>query len=295
MGVPVEFCDREELDSSPVTRMKGFGSYPVPEGAWSDDTSMSLCALDVLAKNTVDYNAIMDNFARWCVSDEFTPTGSTFDIGGTCLAAIHSYLAPDCKPAIRCGQKNEYSNGNGSLMRIHPFVLYAYAKKMPYSEWGILIKNGSALTHAHPRSIVGCLIYSFVLIHLLTAPTKASVSLALGRAKCYLENNREFAHYGRLFRPDFKTLPREEIKSSGYIVDTLEAALWCLYNTESYEECVLKAVNLGEDTDTVAAVAGGLAGALYGYGAIPQKWLDTLIKRDYIESLCDSASENWIK
>ena len=94
--------------------------------------------------------------------------------------------------------------------------------------------------------------------------------------------------------PDtFERAKREEIKSSGYVVDTLEAAIWCLMNTHSYEECVLEAVNLGEDTDTIAAIAGGLAGALYGYDNIPQRWRDTLIKRDYIENLCESAAKTF--
>ena len=105
----------------------------------------------------------------------------------------------------------------------------------------------------------------------------------------------EFEHYKRIFEPDFDKLPETEMKSSGYVVDTLEAAIWCLLTTDSYEKCVLKAVNLGDDTDTVAAVAGGLAGLLYGYDAIPQKWIDTLIKRDYIEDLCKKAAEAWKK
>ena len=102
-------------------------------------------------------------------------------------------------------------------------------------------------------------------------------------------------HYGRIFKSDFASLDRNEIKSSGYVVDTLEAALWCLMTTNDYKSCVLKAVNLGEDTDTVAAVAGGLAGILYGYDSIPQEWKDTLIKRDYIEDLCKVACEAWFK
>ena len=114
LGVPVEFCSREELDESPVTDMIGFGSYPVPAGAWSDDTSMTLAALDSLANGTVDYNDIMENFVRWCSEDEYTPTGEMFDIGRTCLTAIRNYLATDGKPALECGLNDEHSNGNGS-------------------------------------------------------------------------------------------------------------------------------------------------------------------------------------
>ena len=295
LGVPVEFCDREELDESPVTDMRGFGSYPVPAGAWSDDTSMTLAALDSLAKGSVNYDEIMENFVRWCSEDAYTPTGEMFDIGRTCLTAIRNYLATDGKPALECGLIDEHSNGNGSLMRIHPFVLYASANNVPFCEWLELVKNGSAITHAHDRAALGCLIYAFVLFHLLGDPNKDSISLGLKRAECHLRDCEEMEYYSRIFKSDFASLDRNEIKSSGYVVDTLEAALWCLLTTTDYKSCVLTAVNLGEDTDTVAAVAGGLAGILYGYDNIPQEWKDTLIKRDYIENLCKVACENWFK
>ena len=100
------------------------------------------------------------------------------------------------------------------------------------------------------------------------------------------EYAEDLKHYARLFDSEFAALPDDEIKSSGYVVDTLEAALWCLLNTSNYKDCVLKAINLGEDTDTVAAVAGGLAGMYYGVDAIPDNWLNQLARRDDIEKLC---------
>lgn len=295
LGVPVEFCSREELDETPVTDMMGFGSYPVPAGAWSDDTSMTLAALDSLAKNKVDYDEIMENFVRWCSEDAYTPTGEMFDIGRTCLTAIRNYLATDGKPALECGLTDEHSNGNGSLMRIHPFVLYAFAKNLPFGEWLELVKKGSAITHAHDRSELGCLIYAFVLYHLLADHSKSALEHGLVRAECHLKDCAEISYYSRIFKSDFASLTRDEIRSTGYVVDTLEAALWCVLTTNDYKSCVLKAVNLGEDTDTVAAVAGGLAGILYGYDSIPEEWRDTLIKKDYIEELCESAYKSWTK
>ena len=293
LGVPVEFCEREELDVSPVTDMVGFGSYPVPAGAWSDDTSMTLAALDSLASGRVDFDEIMENFVRWCAEDDYTPTGEMFDIGRTCLTAIRNYLATDGKPALACGLTDEHSNGNGSLMRIHPFVLYAYVNHLPFAAWLLLVRNGSAITHAHDRAALGCLIYAFVLHEILKDPNKESVGLGLKRAECHLRECGELSHYKRLLDENFADLDRSEIKSSGYVVDTLEAAVWCLLTTDDYRSCVLKAVNLGGDTDTIAAVAGGLAGALYGYDGIPKEWRETLIKREYIEALCDRAYRAW--
>lgn len=291
LGVPVEFKTRGQLDGDPVQDMLGFGTYPVPAGAWSDDTSMSVCALDVLADGECDYDRIMVNFGRWYYGGEFTPTGETFDIGNTCRFAIDNYSAYK-KPYTECGMRDEASNGNGSLMRIHPFVLYTeYAQNC--GESSEVIDTVSALTHAHRRSQIGCGIYAFILRELLGDPRKEAVFTAIAKAKKYYGAESEAKHYERLFAADFQSTDRDDIRSSGYVVDTLEAALWCLLNTDSYEECVLNAVNLGSDTDTVAAVAGGLAGAMYGIEAIPQKWLDTLIKREYIEDICERAAKTW--
>ena len=287
LGVPVEFRSREELKKHPVTDMTGYGTYPVPAGAWSDDTSMSLAALDSLADGKVDFEEIMTNFVKWFSLDEYTHTGSAFDIGHTCFEAIRNHLHNPDLPATECGEDGEYTNGNGSLMRIHPFVLYAYTKGMKYDDWTELIRSASALTHAHERSKLGCMIYAFILFHLLMDPRHVIIQAALRNAEAFLRDNPEFSYYTRLFDPDFAKLPEDEIKSSGYVVDTLEAAVWCLLTTDSYRECVLKAVNLGGDTDTIAAVAGGLAGALYGYEGIPGEWRDTLIKRVWIEEMCE--------
>ena len=229
------------------------------------------------------------------VDGEYTPTGEVFDIGHTCYDAIVRYGRDWVEP-LKCGGNTEMSNGNGSLMRIHPFVLYAYAKEIPFQEWMTMIKCGSMLTHAHERSVVGCLIYAFVLYHLLGtygAQDLGAFELGLRRAACHLQNYNEISRYERMFKSDFASLPVDEIKSSGYVVDSLEAAIWCVFTTRSYRECVLKAVNLGRDTDTVAGLAGGLAGALYGYDNIPNEWKETLLKRDYIEEMCENAANSW--
>ena len=292
LGVPVEFCGRKELDSNPVTDMKGFGTYSYPAGCWSDDTSMSLAALDSLADDKTDFDEIMHNFGKWLELDAYTPTGETFDAGRTCVNAIINYFA-NKKTIFDCGMTGERSNGNGSLMRIHPFALYGIAKEMPQDEYLQLLHTASALTHAHERSKMACGIYGMILKRILLHADKTAIVDGLAEAQALYYDNAENIHYQRLFSPDFPKLSRKEIRSTGYVVDTLEAAIWCLLTTHSYEACVLKAVNLGEDTDTVAAIAGGLAGALYGYDAIPKKWLDTLYRRDFIEEMCERAAQEW--
>ena len=300
LGVPVEFRSRNYLDANPISDMVGYGSYNVPKGSWSDDTSMSLCALEAISETKVDLKRTMHNFYRWLYLGEFTPSGKPFDVGHTCRVAIDSYVS-GYATYDNCGEKDEYSNGNGSLMRIHPFTLYlAYKKQNPMSLSSMeLIGRASALTHAHARSKVACVIYSFILLALIENPSKESVKLALDNAASfytqygsglgyYSHECDEMDLYKRLF-DGIEKLPRESISSDGYVVHTLEAAVWCLLTTDSYRECVLKAVNLGNDSDTTAAVAGGLAGALYGYNAIPSEWRNTLLRRAYIEELCEKA------
>jgi ADP-ribosylglycohydrolase len=295
LGVPVEFCSREEIADDPVTDMRGFGTYPVPAGAWSDDTSMSVAALDSLANGKIDYDEIMNNFVAWVEEGKYTPTGKSFDIGRTCLQAIRAYLI--CHNTNECGQVGEYSNGNGSLMRIHPFALYAFAKGMTLGKSLDIIREGSALTHAHPRTIYACGIYAMVLWEILRGADKAKVLTEIENAAVLFDGfyPEESDHFDWATHRKLLAKSEDEISGSGYVVDTLEAALWCLLTTDSYKDCVLKAVNLGEDSDTVAAVAGGLAGALYGIEGIPSEWLDTLIKREYIEEVCERAAETWSK
>ena len=305
LGVPVEFCSREELLKNPVIDMEGFGTYPFPAGCWSDDTSMSLATLDSLANGKIDYDDIMINFGKWYYKDEYTPTGEMFDVGNTCSIAIDNYFVHH-KTVHECGLTDEHSNGNGSLMRIHPFVLYLFCNNMSLEDNMSIIHKGSALTHSHERSQVACGIYAFVLYSILMIPNKGSIILGLNRARRFYIHSKEYGLFdqmlmrriGKIYRhwidvDDYKEVTVDDIKSSGYVVDTLEAAIWCLITTKSYRDCVLKAVNLGDDTDTVAAVAGGLAGTLYGYDAIPKEWTEKLKRKDYIEKMCETASQVW--
>ncbi len=286
VGVPVEFTPREELDDEPVVDMEEYGTYSMPKGSWSDDTSMALCALDAFDENKLNFDKVMRNFALWYDKDEYTPTGVMFDVGNTCSTAIENYTKYRLSWK-ECGQENEYGNGNGSLMRIHPFVLYTYRLETDIRTKIDIVELASALTHAHQRAKTACGIYAFILWELLDNPTKEAVNVGLQKGKEYYRNNSQYSHYARLFDANFLHTRREDIKSGGYVVDTIEAAIWCLLTTDTYRDCILKAVNLGDDTDTVAAIAGGLAGALYGYEGIPQAWRDALLRRQYIEELCD--------
>ena len=292
LGVPVEFINRSILKDNPVKDMIGFGTHKVPAGTWSDDTSMSLCALDSLSNGMVDYDDIMNNFGEWYYHGRFTTDGNVFDIGGTCASAIDNYFYK-MKSVDKCGLRDVYSNGNGSLMRIHPFVLYAHFNKMSDDEFIDMISKASSLTHAHQCSIDGCIIYAYVLKTILDSYSKSKDSIYNGLVYARSKMINRAHNYNRLFDCDIKTIEESAIKSSGYVVDTLEAAIWCVLTTDNYKDCVLKAVSLGSDTDTVAAVAGGLAGALYGIDSIPTEWMNSLKAKYYIEDICKNAYEKW--
>ena len=294
LGVPVEFRSRERLKQNPVTGMRAYGTHNQPAGTWSDDTTMALCTLESLAKG-VDYNDIMNRFCRWVDEGYMTAHGKLFDIGRTTLHALHLYSTG--APALQCGGTDVRDNGNGSLMRILPAVFYLRreygAACMEKPESFALIHNLSRLTHGHPISQIACGLYCDMANELMNGKTIAE---AIGHAALLKDSwygiKEEFSPWLPKF--DFMNagilaaLPEKAIRSSGYVVDTLQAALWCLLITDSYSQCVLKAVNLGDDTDTVGAVAGGLAGILYGAESIPEDWLNVLVKKEEIVRLCEN-------
>ncbi len=300
LGVPVEFLSRMELDEKPVTTMLGFGTHMQPPGTWSDDSSMVIATLEWLNEQEnmkkLDYHSLMDKFCNWLMYGDYTPYGENFDNGITISRALVNY-SKGTEP-IDSGDQSEFANGNGSLMRILPAILAKYKELCAFESEAVqFIYDMSSLTHRHARSKVACFIYASIIMEILKNDLSVSkidvIRKALQSAKEYLndresniEYKSEIVSYLRLFDVDnFFMIEKEQIKSSGYVVDTLEAAVWCFLRTDSYKECVLKAVNLGDDTDTVGAVAGGIAGVYYGFDAIPKDWIDMLPKKEWISEL----------
>lgn len=296
LGVPVEFRSRQELKADPVTHMTGGGTYQQPEGTWSDDTSMILATMESLESGIEERN-LMEHFLDWMMKGEYTPYGEAFAMGNTTKQALLQFHRG--KRASDCGGAGKNDNGNGALMRILPMAYYLVGKYGFSNEDAAIlteVHKVSALTHRHVRSQMACGIYVMIAITLLKEGNlNYAIRHGIERAcACYQMNKatREELHvFDRITRDKFKSLSEEEIRSTGYVVDTLEAAIWCLLTTNSYKECVLKAVNLGDDTDTVASVAGGLAGIAYGLKGIPTEWLEKLKKREYIEQICDRFTE----
>lgn len=268
LGVPFEFKSRDKFE---VTDMVGYGTHNQPVGTWSDDSSMTLATIASLCKqNKIDFDDIMEQFANWYYDACYCPYDEVFDIGGTTLSAIEQYK--NGTKSIKCGGNRVFDNGNGSLMRILPIAFVEHTV--------MDIVNLSSLTHAHEISLLACRYYVQVAEKLMNGAEKTDAVKSLDDCE------------GQFIRlPQIASYPRDKIKSSGFVIDTLEAALWCLLTTENYKDCVLTAVALGDDTDTVAAVAGGLAGIYYGTGGekgIPEEWINKLAKKEWINELLNS-------
>ncbi len=295
LGVPVEFVLRRELKEQPVTGMIGYGTHNQPPGTWSDDSSLALCLADELIKG---YNIgnIAASFVKWYDEKLWTPHGEIFDIGGTTRTAILK-LKNGIPPAL-AGGRDERSNGNGSLMRILPLLFYVRNIESPVERFKV-VGEVSGITHVHTRSALACYYYlefaSFICGNggtVLSAYEKTNTSFGTLVHQLKIEPV-EVDAFKRLLEGNLPSLSKAEINSGGYVIHTLEAALWCIFNTGSYEEAVLKAVNLGYDTDTTACVTGGLAGILYGAGSIPEEWLQQLAKKDDIEELIRRFTEKY--
>lgn len=289
-GVPYEFQHRGTFEVS--DEIVGNGTHGQPVGTWSDDTSMVLASMNGYIKSVEKgsdlYKEMMTNFAKWYEFAFYTPYGEVFDMGCSTRNAIYKYRYEGKEP-IKCGGKMDSDNGNGSLMRILPFVFTNLGDKE--------IEEISSLTHAHFKSKLCCKMYVKIARRLIKGmPIDEAVYKT---AVDYQKELKEIENFTDFF--DLKKLNIEQISGSGYVVDTLKAALWCIIKTDNYRDCIKLAVSLGEDTDTVAAVAGGLAGIIYGCDGfdtdgensdksndvgIPYDWYKVIVDKEDITELC---------
>ena len=278
LGVPVEFTPKYLLKNDPVEDMREYGTYNQPKGTWSDDTSMTLATMaSIINKKGIDYPDIMDEFLEWYHNSKFTNSAEgRFDIGITTQNALSNY--ENGSPALESGCSGERDNGNGSLMRILPL---AYVKDANYET----VENVSCLTHAHKRSKIACALYVEITRSMIEndLTIEEHIDLACDKIKEYYKDSEELMHFQKIFDKDL-----DDVCGKGYVIYTFECVIHCLLTTDNYRDAVLKAVNFGEDTDTTAAICGGLAGIYYGYDSIPVDWIKQINKVDEVLSLCEN-------
>jgi len=271
VGTTVEFKPRGSF--APVVDMVGGGPFGLQAGQWTDDTSMALClGYSLLETGGFDAADQMTRYCNWYDHGYMSSTGRCFDIGNATSAALHRFKQSGDPFS---GSTDPYSAGNGSIMRLAPVVL-AYTP----DEAQVLHYAGesSKTTHAAPECVDACRLYGGILHVALQGGSKEKI-LGYGG---YIPNTPKIRAIAEGAYRD-KTL--DEIKGSGYVVESLEAALWCFATTDTYQAAILQAVNLGDDADTTAAVCGQVAGAFYGRSAIPASWHEKVTMGAEIEQL----------
>lgn len=271
VGTTVEFSQRGDFE--PLRDMIGGGPFGLAPGQWTDDTSMALClATSLLHCGGFDPADQMNRYVNWWQWGYLSATGQCFDIGMTTANALQRYLVHGNPMA---GSDDPRTAGNGSLMRLAPVALY-YNPDLPM----VLhhARQSSATTHRATEAMDACALFAETLCNALGGMPKDDVLRSL-------HARPESAALQALANGHYRDKAVDGIRSSGYCVDSLEAALWCFARESSFENTVLAAANLGDDADTVAAIAGQLAGAFYGASAIPERWLERLAMKSDIERL----------
>jgi ADP-ribosyl-[dinitrogen reductase] hydrolase len=268
VGTTLEFAARDSRP--PLTGMVGGGPFGLRPGEWTDDTSMALCLADsLIARNGLDQRDLIERFVRWWRHGENSHNGRCFDIGITTREALHRFLATGDPVA---GSVDPMKAGNGSIMRLAPVALrWAGSREQAVAA----ARAQSVTTHAAPAAVEACALLAEILTEAIATGNKEAV-LAPRAAR-----EPSIAAVGA---GSWRGKKRQQVRSSGYVVHTLEAAFWCIERTDDFAQAVLLAANLGDDADTVAAVTGQIAGALWGLSGIPQAWLDPLAWREKLEN-----------
>jgi ADP-ribosyl-[dinitrogen reductase] hydrolase len=272
IGAAVEFKQRGSF--LPVTGMQGGGLHGIPAGYWTDDTSMALALLHSLLE-CKGFNAghQMQEYIAWWKQGKYSSIGDCFDIGGQTRSALDRFQRTDNPFA---GSTAAAHAGNGSLMRLAPIAIF-YHHSLP--DTIMYAAESSRTTHGTIACVDACKVFSVMLHHAIQGHHKKAV---LASADFLLPDTSNLI--SEIVAGSYSQKKRMQINSSGYVVHTLEAALWCFYHTQSLEEAVLIAANLGDDADTVAAVTGQIAGAFYGADAIPSSWMDTLYQSEMLRA-----------
>jgi ADP-ribosylglycohydrolase len=272
IGTTLEF---ETRDTKPaVYDMVGGGPLDLLPGQWTDDTAMALCLADsLLACNGLDERDLMDRFCRWHELGENSCTGSCFDIGITTRNALEAYRRTG-NPIV--GPTDPRTAGNGSIMRLAPMAVRYWNDPERLRD---VSRRQSYVTHGATEPVDACDALVTVLASLIAGkPLRDVLSASYGPFCPGVQAIMDGSYRGK---------GRSTIRSSGYVIHTLEASLWCISETTTFRDAVLLAVNLADDADTVGAVTGQIAGAAYGLSGIPQGWVNRLAWRDPLVSVAD--------
>jgi len=281
VGTTVEFRPRGSFP--PVTDMVGGGPFGLKPGQWTDDTSLALClAESLIEKQGFDARDQMERYVRWYREGHLSSTGRCFDIGNATSSALHRFEETG-EPFS--GSTDPYNAGNGSLMRLVPIPMFFY----PDVEKAVLhADESSRTTHGAVECLDACCLYAFMLVKALDGESKDDILFVLTNTVVMQGQSPKIR---AIAAGEYRDKTADQIRGSGYVVESLEAALWCFLKTDTFRDAILKAVNLGDDADTTAAVCGQIAGAHYGESGIPAEWLDRLCMREMITEFADGLQK----
>ncbi len=269
VGTTLEFKPRGTFN--PISDMEGGGPFRLRKGEWTDDTSMALClANSLLTKKGFDPEDQMNRYCNWWRVGYMSSTGDCFDIGGTVMNALDKYIEHSDPFS---GSTDEDSAGNGSLMRLAPIPIF-YASNLD-----LAVKyagESSRTTHGTAECIDSCRLFASLIIEAYTARSKEDIFKQCDY-EAYAPKVIDIANR------TFLSKRYEELTGSGYVIESLESALWCFVNSESFEEAILLSANIGNDADTTAAICGQIAGAYYGFSGIPEKWSSAIVMANEIK------------
>lgn len=284
LGVPHEFRPRHDLERCPIVGMDGWGTWNRPPGVWSDDAALSFCLAETLCAG-YDLHDLADRFIAWRDQGYWTADGTAFSVGRSTDAAITRLREGVNHPAA-AGLRRERDNGNGSLMRVLPLAFYLRGKNAAERAW--IVAEVSSLTHGHRRAQLACIAYVEFALGLLggRSPAEAYAAAAAELSSAFAGES-ELVHFERFLSGRLAHTARKDIVSSAYVVDSLEAAVWCLLTEKDFRSATLSAVNLGGDADTVGSMTGGLAGLAWGVDGIPAEWTTAVARHDDILDLAD--------
>ena len=283
IGVPVEFTSRVERSIDPVKELRAYGTYHQGFGVWSDDTSLMIALIASLIDG-FSLERLSNYFVKYYKEGMFTPEGVMFDIGNSTRIAIENIIK-GVLPTM-CGGSTENDNGNGSLMRILPIAFLNITNK----DQKKMVESVSSVTHRHKRSLLAGIIYVNFVSNLYKGCSKEKAydrTIDFVKEECKDEYMGEWQYFNRILEKTIINEKLDRVRTTGYVVDTLEAVFWLVFNENTYEQTILKAVNLGGDTDTIAALAGGCAGVIYGFSSINDRWIQNVAKLAEIKQLID--------
>ncbi|QOI71830.1 putative ADP-ribosylglycohydrolase [Erwinia phage pEa_SNUABM_47] len=287
LGTTLEFHQRDTYEL--LTDIVGGGPFQLNAGEWTDDTSMALClGHSLLARYGFDAKDQLTRYCNWMNYGYMSSTGKCFDIGTTTKIALRDFL----QHGTLINNHHFLDSGNGSLMRLAPITIFYNTKEMYSEDFVELLKYSelsSSTTHAHQIPVQSCVAFSIMLNRAIHGYDKVDIIDIDEPEKfgIFDENVKSTISLGNILS---KT--RNTIKSTGYVIDSLEAALWCFITTDSFKEAVLLAANLGDDADTVAAITGQIAGAYYGINEIPTEWVNIITDSKEIITLAENLY-NW--